>query len=103
MTSQQYEVRLAAACYFQINTTVIVPPFYYDHIVNAYNQGQLEWNPDQAAAFVLFSAFYDGVLQLSELTIHGHKALEWVEEHLRETELQTGNQQQQKTETTIIN
>jgi len=89
MTSQHYEVRLAAASYFQINTTVIVPPFYYDHIVNAYNQSQLEWNPDQAAALVLFSAYYDGTLQLSDLTIHGHKALEWAEEHLRETETLT--------------
>lgn len=96
MTNQQYEIRLAASCYFQDNTTVIVPPYYYDHIVNAYNHSKLEWRPDQAAALALFSAFYDGVLQLSELTIEGHDALCRAEEYLREGKIQIANKQQEK-------
>ena len=43
--------------------------------MNAYNRGPLPWDADQAAALTLFSAFYDGVLQLNDLSYPGQLAL----------------------------
>lgn len=74
MTNQQYDLRLAIAYYLD-NEAIIIPPYYHDHIVDAYNRGPLTWDADQAAALTLFSAYYDSVLQLSDLTYPGLIAL----------------------------
>ncbi len=82
MTNQHYDLRLAMACYLINDIRVIIPPHYHDHIVNAYNHSSLTWNSEQAAALTLFSAFYDGVLQLKDLSLPGQKALHWAEQHI---------------------
>ena len=74
MTNQQYDLRLAIACYLD-NEAIIIPPYYHDHIVNAYDRGSLAWDVDQAAALTLLSAFYDDVLQLNDLSYPGRLAL----------------------------
>jgi len=82
MTEQHYNLRLAMANYFKEGTTVIIPPHYHDHIVNAYNQGNLDWDADEAASLTLFSAYYDGVLKKDDLSFPGNKALQWAEQHI---------------------
>ena len=87
MTAQHYDLRLAIACYL-INENIIVPPYYHDHIVNAYNRGKSEWVAEQAAALTLFSAFYDGILQLKDLSYPGQVALMWAENHIDDLGIQ---------------
>jgi hypothetical protein len=82
MTEQHYELRLAMACYFQTSENIIIPSRFHDEIITAYAESGLEWNPDQAAALVLYSAHYEGILHPEQLTIYGHRALAWAEEHL---------------------
>ena len=81
MTKQHYDLRLALACYF-MNDNFIVPPIYYDHIVNSYNRNKIVWDVEQVAALTLFSAFYDGVFELKDLIYPGHVALIWAENHI---------------------
>lgn len=81
MRNQQYDLRLTIACYILDDGRTVIPPCYLDRIVKAYKQRGLPWNTEQAAAFTLFSASCDGVLQLSELTVAGRKALQWAEQN----------------------
>ncbi len=83
MIKQHYDLRLAIACYMK-NEHIIVPPYYHDRIINAYNRSQLAWNSEQAAALTLFSAFYDGVLTLEDLTYSGQVSLMWAENHIND-------------------
>lgn len=87
MTNRYYELRQAIACFLKdVNT--FVPPYYHNHIVNAYNRSRMSWNTEQTAALTLFSAFYDGVLQLDELSYPGQIALLWAENHLDALQLE---------------
>jgi len=87
MNNQHYDLRLAIACYLN-NENIIVPPYYHDHIVNAYNRSKSEWVVEQAAALTLFSAFYDDVLQLKDLSYPGQIALVWAENHINDLNIQ---------------
>ncbi len=90
MTNQHYDLRLAIACYLD-NESMIIPPYYHDHIVNAYNHNQLTWVVEQAAALTLFSAFRDNVLQLTDLSYPGQVALMWAENHTDDLKIQAIN------------
>ena len=51
---------------------------------NAYNRNQLKWEVEQVAALTLFSAFYDDVLQINDLSYPGQVALIWAENHIED-------------------
>jgi len=86
MTKQHYDLRLAIACYL-INDDIIVPPYYHDHIVGAYSRSQSKWIVEQAASLTLFSAYYDDVFQLNDLSYPGQVALVWAENHIDDLDI----------------
>ncbi len=81
-TDQYYDLRLAVSCYFPEDAEIIIPSYYYDHIINTYNRGHLPWNMNQAATFTLLSAYYDGVLKKSDLSFAGKIALRWAHHNI---------------------
>lgn len=76
-----YELRLAIACYL-VDDNVFIPAIYHDHILCAYDNSNLPWKAEQAAAFTLLAAFNGNALKLNELTYPGQVALVWAENHI---------------------
>lgn len=84
MNNQQYLLQLEVMCFFDENSRVVIPPYYYDHIINTYKHNAVEWDYKKAAALTLFSAFYDGVFEPYQLSYSGKSALAWAEQHIED-------------------